>query len=58
VTFHAKYENQQMLYQELMKEEVICAQRGGGIRFSPHFYTPLTQLDLAFNKVDEIINTA
>ncbi|MCF6325207.1 MAG: aminotransferase class V-fold PLP-dependent enzyme [Gammaproteobacteria bacterium] len=55
VTFRAEGVNQQTLYQALMKEKVICAQRGGGIRFSPHFYTPLAQLDLAFNKVDEII---
>lgn len=27
------------LYQHLMQNGVICAQRGGGIRFSPHFYT-------------------
>jgi len=28
------------LYRYLMKNDVICALRGGGIRFSPHFYTP------------------
>jgi len=27
------------LYRYLMKHDVICALRGGGIRFSPHFYT-------------------
>jgi len=56
VTFHAEGVDQQTLYQQLMKEAVICAQRGGGIRFSPHFYTPLAQLDLAFKKIDTILN--
>jgi hypothetical protein len=32
------------LYRQLMKSGVICALRGGGIRFSPHFYTPMSQL--------------
>jgi len=32
------------LYQKLMATDVICAARGGGVRFSPHFYTPLDQL--------------
>jgi len=27
------------LHQQLMQSGVICAYRGGGIRFSPHFYT-------------------
>jgi hypothetical protein len=31
----------------LMARGVICAQRGGGIRFSPHFYTPEAVLQRA-----------
>lgn len=33
------------LHAELLKNDVICAARGGGIRFSPHFYTPREKLD-------------
>jgi selenocysteine lyase/cysteine desulfurase len=33
------WENQ-ALFERLRAEQVVCAQRGGGIRFSPHFYTP------------------
>jgi len=33
------------LQSNLMKKGVICAYRGGGIRFSPHFYTPYKVLD-------------
>lgn len=28
------------LFEALKQEQVVCAQRGGGIRLSPHFYTP------------------
>jgi len=35
------------LYRHLMASSVICALRGGGIRFSPHFYTPMAQLETA-----------
>lgn len=28
------------LFQRLKEEQIVCALRGGGIRFSPHFYTP------------------
>ncbi|MDQ6971992.1 MAG: aminotransferase class V-fold PLP-dependent enzyme [Mariprofundaceae bacterium] len=39
------------LYSYLMGRDVICALRGGGIRFSPHFYTPIAQLELALSIV-------
>ncbi|GAB6067543.1 aminotransferase class V-fold PLP-dependent enzyme [Methylothermus subterraneus] len=35
------------LYAKLRQEGVICALRGGGIRFSPHFYTTQAELDKA-----------
>jgi len=35
------------LYRHLMKSGVICALRSGGIRFSPHFYTPMPCLEEA-----------
>jgi selenocysteine lyase/cysteine desulfurase len=40
VTFRIPGIGSQPLYRQLMARGVICAQRGGGIRFSPHFYTP------------------
>ncbi|MBI3188356.1 MAG: aminotransferase class V-fold PLP-dependent enzyme [Gammaproteobacteria bacterium] len=35
----------QALYQHLVNRGVVCALRGGGIRFSPHFYTSDAKLD-------------
>jgi len=39
------------LYRQLMKSGVICALRGKGIRFSPHFYTPMQCLGDALEMV-------
>jgi hypothetical protein len=36
-----------MLHARLRERGVVCAARGGGVRFSPHFYTPLVQIDRA-----------
>lgn len=38
-------------WQALMAEGVICAPRGGGIRLSPHFYTPPVVLERAMAAV-------
>lgn len=56
VTFKIKNVNSETLYTTLMKQGVICACRGGGVRFSPHFYTPQSIIDNAVNKVKSIIS--
>jgi len=35
------------LYKHLQESGVVCALRGGGIRFSPHFYNTFTEIDQA-----------
>jgi cysteine desulfurase/selenocysteine lyase len=47
VTFRPLHESIGVLHERLQNENVICALRGGGIRFSPHYYTPREQLDRA-----------
>jgi selenocysteine lyase/cysteine desulfurase len=47
VSFRHRREAGAVLFERLRSQRVLCAQRGGGIRFSPHFYTPLGQLDQA-----------
>jgi selenocysteine lyase/cysteine desulfurase len=44
VSFKLKQGDTDALYQYLQANGVFCAPRGGGIRLSPHFYTPMTQL--------------
>lgn len=43
------------LYQGLMSQSVLCASRMNGIRFSPHFYTPLAKIQSAFDIVDDTL---
>ena len=52
VTFRFHNEDIEARYRHLQKNGVICALRGGGIRFSPHFYTPQAVIDraLAFTR--------
>lgn len=40
VTFRHRSLSNDKLFSFLTEAGVMCAQRGGGIRFSPHFYTP------------------
>jgi len=47
VVFRYPGEDVQARYHDLQKNGVICALRGGGIRFSPHFYTPHSVLERA-----------
>lgn len=42
------------LYRHLQKHSVLCAMRGGGVRFSPHFYTPCSKIDAAVALVDSL----
>ena len=37
----------EVLYKHLQDNGVVCALRGGGIRFSPHFYNTLEEIDRA-----------
>lgn len=55
VTFKINGIDSQKLYSELMKANVICACRGGGVRFSPHFYTPKATIDVAISRVSSLI---
>ncbi len=47
VTFGHNTADPSALFQYLKSNHVICAERGGGIRFSPHFYTPKETMDRA-----------
>ena len=39
----------------LLAEGVVCAARAGRLRFSPHFYTPTAQLELAVQRLRRLI---
>ncbi len=48
---HTTIENNQ-LYKHLQNNGVVCALRGGGIRFSPHFYHDKEELDRAIDLIE------
>ena len=45
LTFRLQGWDNAALFERLKAEQVVCALRGGGIRFSPHFYTPQRVID-------------
>jgi selenocysteine lyase/cysteine desulfurase len=53
VTFRRKGIDNKGLYDHLVSQNVVCAARAGGIRLSPHFYTPYEHLDRVIEMVRE-----
>jgi len=51
VTFKHQTAANEVLYQYLLRNGVVCALRGGGIRFSPHFYNTLEEIDRALELI-------
>ncbi len=54
LTFRVPGTDPASLWRALMSQGVICAHRGGGIRFSPHFYTEESDLDQALATLKRI----
>lgn len=55
VTFAVPGQDPVLLYRGLMAAGVSCAPRGGGVRFSPHFYTDPDRIQTAFQILDRLI---
>ncbi|MGN5517727.1 aminotransferase class V-fold PLP-dependent enzyme [Halopseudomonas sp. Lyrl_26] len=58
VTFSFAGIDSQRLYQRLMQAGVVCAARGGGVRWSPHFYTSQQVLDRALGILRGLLQEA
>ncbi|NLC01599.1 MAG: aminotransferase class V-fold PLP-dependent enzyme [Pseudomonas formosensis] len=58
VTFSFAGIDSQWLYQRLMQAGVVCAARGGGVRWSPHFYTSQQVLDRALGILRDLLQEA
>ncbi|MBI5054998.1 MAG: aminotransferase class V-fold PLP-dependent enzyme [Nitrospirae bacterium] len=54
VTFRRRNVDPAALYRHLSQNNIVCALRGGGIRLSPHFYTPYDHLDRAIDLANDI----
>lgn len=57
VTFKHRKTPSQVLHQSLMQCNIICAHRGGGVRFSPHFYINNKQMDKACEQLQRIVQS-
>jgi selenocysteine lyase/cysteine desulfurase len=51
ITFKKVNVDNERLFQHLNDQNIFCALRGGGIRLSPHFYTPIEHLDQAIETI-------
>ena len=51
VTFEHDTLSTESLYKHLANNNVMCAMRGGGVRFSPHFYTPSEKIHKALELI-------
>jgi len=56
-TFNKAGTDSQLLYQYLVSKGVVCAPRGGGIRFSPHYYNQKSELETLAEWVDSYSGT-
>ena len=54
VVFRHNSVDNNVLFRHLIDDGIVCAVRGGGIRFSPHFYISDAQLDQALAVVGQI----
>ncbi|NKI34546.1 aminotransferase class V-fold PLP-dependent enzyme [Wenzhouxiangella sp. XN79A] len=55
VTFSSPRRAPDRLLGDLRRAEVFAARRGPGVRLSPHFYTPIEQLDRALDVVADAL---
>ena len=55
VVFKHKNAASSALYQRLQTNGVVCALRGGGIRFSPHFYNTEEEIAEAFELISDLV---
>lgn len=51
----AQAEQNQALFEYLASQRIFCALRGGGVRLSPHFYTPRADLESGVNAVAQFV---
>ena len=55
VAFQIAGVDQREIHKQLLQNQVICAHRGGAIRFSPHYYTSMQDIDSVLDIMNIII---
>ncbi|SHL85647.1 aminotransferase class V-fold PLP-dependent enzyme [Phytopseudomonas punonensis] len=56
ITFAVNGWDNRQLHERLKAEQIICAQRGGGIRLSPHFYTEARVIEHTLQRLRAIVS--
>ena len=54
INFRSNTVSNDQLFDFFTKQDIFCAKRGGGIRFSAHYYTPRTQIDKVLNLIADM----
>ncbi len=57
ITFRVPTRDNRTIYQRLQQAGILCAYRAGGIRFSPHFYTPHASIEQALGTLKQVIDS-
>ncbi|HET8706381.1 MAG TPA: aminotransferase class V-fold PLP-dependent enzyme [Pseudomonadales bacterium] len=57
ITFKHSHIDPEMLFSALKAQNMVCAMRGGGIRFSPHFYQRPELVEQAVSAVEKVIHS-
>jgi len=55
VIFRVPGRDPKALVESLVAGGVLCAARGGGVRFSPHAYNTEAEIDEAFRRLDGLV---
>ncbi|MCU7960060.1 MAG: aminotransferase class V-fold PLP-dependent enzyme [gamma proteobacterium symbiont of Bathyaustriella thionipta] len=55
VNFRILNSDQDKIFQKMQQQKLVCALRGGGIRFSPHFYQNSKDIDRAIKLLEKIV---
>lgn len=55
LTFRFEGMDSTKMYHDLMNKNVVCANRGGGVRFSPHFHTTKDCMEKAIEVVKSLL---
>jgi cysteine desulfurase/selenocysteine lyase len=56
ITFRHPLKDNNRIHARLQEQGVLCAHRAGGIRFSPHFYTPRSVLGRAMDTLRQTLD--
>lgn len=54
LTFSLDGKDNQQLFAQLKERQIVCAQRGKGVRFSPHFYTAPAAIEYALDVLGQL----